>query len=179
MLCAMVSLPISIFFYHLFILRLFQRFMHKSTSSNPQYFEGILQLRNCTDEVINFVRNLSLKSPTAYISKEEGTKNGVDFYLSDNKFLHSLGKKLRESFTGELKSSASLHTKDRQSSKDLYRLTILFKQLHFKKDDVMLYQGDEVKILRIANDVIIQNIKSGKKEHISLQEAEDVSNYSK
>src|SRR3989344_5768780 len=115
--------------------------MDKSKASNPQYFGGMLQLRGCSDEVITFARHQALKHPSAYISKEVSLPEGVDFYCSDNKFLRTLGKKLQESFTGEMKITATLHTKNRQSSKDLYRLTVLFRQSNFKKRDVLVYQG--------------------------------------
>lgn len=151
--------------------------MDKSQSKNPQYFEGFLQLRNCSREVSDFVRRLTLKHPTAFISKEKKVKNGIDFSFSDNKFLRALGKKLQESFVGQVKTSATLHTRDRQRSKDLHRLTVLFRELHFKKGDVLIYQGEEVKVIKIGNDVLVQELKSGKKAHISLEEAEDAAEY--
>ena len=149
--------------------------MDKSKAPNPQYFEGMLQLRGNSDESILFIRHQALKHPTAYISKEKSLPEGVDFYFSDNKFLRALGKKLKESFTGEMKISATLHTKSRQSSKELYRVTVLFRQLHFKKGDTFLFQGEKVEVLRIANDVLVKNKKTGEKKHMSLQEAEKAS----
>lgn len=154
--------------------------MDKSVSNNPQYFEGTLQLRNCSPEVISFAKRLTLKHPKAYISKEQKVTNGYDFYFSDNKFLRILGKKLQESFTGELKITATLHTKDKQSSKELYRLTVLFRQLSFSKGDTFLYQEEEVEILSVTNtDVLIRYLKTGEKKHIGLLATEKAVNHSR
>ncbi|MBS3176865.1 hypothetical protein J4457_06545 [Candidatus Woesearchaeota archaeon] len=153
--------------------------MHKSQAKNPQYFEGILQVRDCTDEVIDFVREQALKHPFAFISKEKLVLGGGDFYFSDKRFLRSLGRKLEESFVGELKTSATLHTKSKETSKDLYRLTILFRQMSFKKGGELSYKGEVVRVIHVGNNVIVQDVKTGKKFHISLQEAERAAQYTK
>lgn len=94
---------------------------------NPQYFEGILQLRNPNEEVLNFIRNQFKNNEKAWIAKTEGLKTGIDFYVSSNRFLLSLGKKLKKSFKGELKTSRKLHTQNRLTSKRVYRVTVLFR----------------------------------------------------
>ena len=94
---------------------------------NPQYFQGILQLRNPHEESIRFIRNQFKKNPKVWIAKEVNIKTGIDFYVSSNKFLMSLGKKLKKSFKGELKVSRKLHTKNRLTSKNVYRVTVLFR----------------------------------------------------
>ena len=94
---------------------------------NPQYFEGILQLRNPNEEVLNFIRNQFKNNKKAWIAKEEGLKTGIDLYVSSNKFLLSLGKKLKKSFKGELKTSRKLYSKNRLTSKNVYRVTVLFR----------------------------------------------------
>jgi NMD protein affecting ribosome stability and mRNA decay len=96
-------------------------------NKNPQYFEGILQLRNPNEEVLNFIRNQFKNNSKAWIAKEEGLKTGIDLYISSNKFLLSLGKKLKKSFKGELKTSRKLYTKNRLTSKNVYRVTVLFR----------------------------------------------------
>lgn len=94
---------------------------------NPQYFEGTLQLRNPNEEVINFIRNQFKNNERAWIAKEVGLKTGIDLYISSNKFLLSLGKKLKKSFKGELKTSRKLHSQNRLTSKRIYRVTVLFR----------------------------------------------------
>ncbi len=94
---------------------------------DPNYYEGILQLRNPSEEVINFVRNQFKKNQKVWIAKQEKLKTGTDLYISSNKFLLSLGKKLKNSFNGELKTSRKLHSRNRVTSKNIYRVTVLFR----------------------------------------------------
>jgi len=94
---------------------------------HQEYYEGILQLRNPNTEVLNFIRNQFKNTEKVWIAKQEKLKTGIDLYISSNKFLLSLGKKLKKSFKGELKISRRLHTKNRITSKNVYRVTVLFK----------------------------------------------------
>tara|TARA_Y100000310_G_C20695989_1_gene825761 strand:- start:628 stop:1065 length:438 start_codon:yes stop_codon:yes gene_type:complete len=132
-------------------------------NKNPQYFEGVLQLRNETKEVITFIANQMKKDGNAFIAKQAKIKNGVDLYFSSNKFLMALGKKLQNHFGGELKTSATLHTRSRQSSKNLYRLTVFFKLSEFKVGDIITFKGDKLKILKAGKKVLCKNIDTGKK----------------
>ena len=95
---------------------------------NPQYFEGVLQLRNPTEEVMTMVKSQLRKEKKAWIAQEVTLKNGVDLYLSSNSFLRKLGKKLKKTFPkGELTLSRSIFTRNHQTSKEVYRGTVCFR----------------------------------------------------
>lgn len=94
---------------------------------HPQYYEGILQLRNPNEEVINFIRNQFNNNEKIWIAKQVKLKTGLDYYISSNRFLLSLGKKLKKSFKGQLKISRKLITRNRITSKNVYRVTVLFR----------------------------------------------------
>lgn len=94
---------------------------------HPDYYEGILQLRNTNEEVLNFIRNQFKDNKKAWIAQEVRLKTGFDYYISSNRFLLALGKRLKKSFKGELKISRRIHTRDRLTSKDVYRVTVLFR----------------------------------------------------
>ena len=96
------------------------------------YYEGKLQLRNPNEEVLNFIRNQFKNNEKVWIAKAERLKTGIDFYISSNRFLLSLGKKLKKSFKGELKTSRKLHSKSRITSKEVYRVTVLFRLLQIE-----------------------------------------------
>ena len=93
---------------------------------HSQYFEAILQLRNPNDELINFVRN-QVKKRGATIAKVKTLKNGVDMYISDQRFTRAMGNKMKKAFKGELKMSRKIFTRNKQTSKDVYRVTVLFR----------------------------------------------------
>ncbi len=92
------------------------------------YFEGILQLRNPNKEVISYIENQFRKNPKEWIANVVGLKSGgFDFYVSSNRFLRKLGRKLKKAFKGEIKHSKKLHSTNRQTSRKVYRGTVLFR----------------------------------------------------
>ena len=96
-------------------------------NTNPNYFEGTLQLRNPNEECLNFIRNQFKNNQKAWVSKEEYHKTGIDYYISSNKFLLKLGKLLKKSFKGELIISRRIYTQHKLTSKNVYRMTVLFR----------------------------------------------------
>lgn len=101
--------------------------MEKKKHYRPEYFEAIIQLRPPTEEIFKFILNQIKKRSDVFISKIEEFKFGVNIYISSQKFARSLAKKLKDNFKGEMKMTASLHSRDRQSSKERYRITVLFR----------------------------------------------------
>ncbi|MBW3001634.1 hypothetical protein KY338_00570 [Candidatus Woesearchaeota archaeon] len=130
----------------------------------PKYFEGKLQLRNPTPEVLNYVRKKIAQDKYVWVAKEEKVKNGIDLWMSSNKFMLDLGKKLKKRFAGVLKTSKKLHTQHKITSKLLYRVTVLFKCLNFKRGDIIEVNGEQLKIIDISKQVMVKNLTTGKKE---------------
>ncbi len=93
-----------------------------------QYYEAVLQLRdNPHKEAINCIINAVNKRKGVFIAKQVKLKNGVDFYISSQRFTRTLGKLLKKSFKGKLVESKKLYGMDRQKSKLIYRGTVLFR----------------------------------------------------
>ena len=138
----------------------------------PNYFQGILQLRNCNQEVIDFVENQIEKAERkdVYVSKKVKVIGGIDIYLTSNKFLRSLGKKLKKSFNGELKESEKLFSRNRQTQKNIYRLNVLFRLTKFKKGDIVAFRGRKVKIMNIGSKVQAKEVETGKRIILKLNE---------
>lgn len=128
----------------------------------PDYYQGILQLRDINDEILNFVRNQIKKRSDTAVTKTVKFSNGVDLYITSQKFIRILGKKLKESFGGELKITSKLHTRNKQG-KDLYRVNVLFKLSKYKKGDVVSVRGDKVRLIRIGKKIFAKDLKTGKK----------------
>jgi NMD protein affecting ribosome stability and mRNA decay len=139
--------------------------------SNDKYFQGILQLRNCSEEALDFVMEM-IESENVRISKEVRRKDGYDLFLSSNKFLKKIGKQLKARFPGILKQTAKLHTEDKQAGRKIYRGTILFRMPSFNVGDKGTFRGDDVKVLSIGEKVMLQNLKTGKKKRHEFEEVE-------
>lgn len=137
---------------------------------NPQYYEGILQLRNPNKEVVDFIEKEVEKKENVFITKKEKVRNGIDFYITSQKYLQNLGKKLQNCFGGELKVSSKLFSRDRQTSKGVYRVNVLFRLPGFKKGDIIELRGDKIKVINIGKKVFAKNLKTGKKVSISFRD---------
>ena len=126
------------------------------------YYQGILQLRDINEEVVSFVYNQIKKRGNIAITKTVKFPNGLDLYITSQKFIRILGKKLKDSFGGELKVSSKLHTRSKQG-KDLYRVNVFFKLAKYKKGDVVSVRGDDVRLISIGKKIFARNLKTGKK----------------
>ncbi len=132
------------------------------------YFEGILQIRDGNKELLEWIHGKIKKDGRARVVKEKKVTNGIDLYITDQHYLQNLGRKIKEKFSGILKTSRRLHTVDKTTSKLLYRVTVLFKVLPFKRGDIITLHGEQVEILNIGHRAQIKNIKSGAKKEIDL-----------
>ena len=130
---------------------------------NKDYFEGILQLRNPTKELIRFAENKTKKDKKALITKKIKVKQGYDFYFTSQRYLRSLGNKIKSSFPGELKTSRKIFTRKRQTSRDVYRVNVLFRMSDLRKGQIIRYKGEQIKIVKTGKKVLAKNVKTGKK----------------
>ncbi|MBU1245997.1 MAG: 60S ribosomal export protein NMD3 [Nanoarchaeota archaeon] len=90
------------------------------------YYEAILQLRPINKTLIEFALQ-QIKNSDCNIVKEEELKTGINLYLSSKRFAVTLTKRLKKKFNGTVKVTKTLHTRDRQTSKNVYRITICFR----------------------------------------------------
>ena len=90
------------------------------------YYEAILQLRPFDKELIDFALQQIEKSDCEIV-KQEKLKTGINLYLSSRKFAIMLTKRLKKRFDGTVKVTKTLHTRDRQTSKNVYRVTVCFR----------------------------------------------------
>ncbi len=140
----------------------------EATDSN--YYQGILQLRNIGNEVVEFAINEIKKDESAYVSQVKKSANGVDIYISRQKFLRSLGNRLQKRFGGQIVVSRRLHTRDKLTSRDLYRVSVLFRLPSFKKGDIIDYRGSKIKIINMHKKVFAKDISTGKKLNLSFKD---------
>lgn len=95
-----------------------------------QYFEGVLQLRGVDERIINWVfRDIEKRERGGVFAQDVvELKNGLDIKLTSQKYLQALGAKLKKKFKGTVKITRTLFTRNKQTSKPVYRLTLLYKQ---------------------------------------------------
>lgn len=139
------------------------------------YYEGILQLRNPSQQIIDFVEKSVEESGKCRIAKVRKVQNGFDIYLTKQHYLRTLGKMLKQRFAGNLKITATLHTRSR-TGEDLYRITVLFEVHDIKKGDIINIGDEKYRIEVLGRNIFLKDIKSGKKIHKSF---EDIKRYLK
>ncbi|MEK6943042.1 MAG: NMD3-related protein [Nanoarchaeota archaeon] len=141
----------------------------KFTLARPNYFQGILQLRDINEEIMAFVSNQVAKREDVFVTKTVKLENGFDLYISSQQFIRAIGKKLKESFGGQLNITSQLHTK--RQGKDLYRVNALFRLSKYRRGDTITVRGDVVKIIHIGNQKIFaKDMKTGRKVTIRLED---------
>jgi len=135
---------------------------------DPKYFEGVLQLRNPNQKIIDFVADY-IEEKGAWIAKTTKQKNGVDLDLSSNKVLREIGKRLKNRFPGSLVESKSLFTQNRLTSKKVYRGCVLFKHFDVKKGDTIKFKGEDITVIKVGKDILGKNSEN-KKIHVRFEQ---------
>ena len=124
---------------------------------HSKYFQGILQLRNVKEEMLDYLDNWLGKRDKDEVSIVKKVKGGMDFYFISNKSLAAIGKKMFEVFGGEMKTTATLHTRDKQKSRDLYRMTVMLRFLDFSKGDTVVVEEVVYKVKSISKNIVQLN----------------------
>jgi len=142
-----------------------------------QYFEGVLQLRNPSREAINrlYAHVDALSDRGVFINKESKEKNGIDFYLTSQKHLQTIAKKLQKEFGGNLNVAAQLFTRDRQTSKDVFRVNAVLTLPPFTRGDVVLIHGRPVHITSMGKSVSGIDVESRRKVSIDSRRLQEIS----
>lgn len=97
------------------------------SDKHVDYYEAIIQVRPKNIEVHNFIRDHVNARENCRISKEDILKGGIDFYLSSQRYALALGKKIREKFKTKNLISRQLYSINRNTSRKVYRVTILIR----------------------------------------------------
>jgi len=119
------------------------------------YFEAILQVRSSNYDILEKSVELlrqrveNLRHRGLFINKVKKFEDGYDLYMTNRKLCQSLGREIYEKYGGVYKASPHLHTKDRQKSKNVYRVNVLVRLPNFEKGDVIVTDGD--KVFRVVN----------------------------
>ncbi len=135
------------------------------------YFEAVLQLREVSQEVVDFAEE-EIARLKMHVADVITLKNGLDYKLSDNTLTRRIGKSLQVKFGGKIEETSSLW--GMKKDREVYRVTVLFRGVPFKKNEMVEYQGEEYQVKTLGKDVLIQQTKTGKKVHIKYKDIKEV-----
>ncbi|MBN2052453.1 hypothetical protein JW756_03035 [Candidatus Woesearchaeota archaeon] len=129
-----------------------------------QYFEAILQVRCSNYEIleksINFLqkRVSELRHKGMFINKVEQQDDGFDLYMTNRKITQNLGKELQEAFGGEYNASPQLFTKNKQTSKNVYRVNVLVRLPSFERGDIILVDDRVYKVEKLGSKIKLTDL---------------------
>ena len=151
----------------------------KCSKQGTKYFEGILQVRNSTDEINDFIKKDIKKnmSKGVHINKEidlDGTGTNIDYYLTDKRYLKSIAEKLRNSFGARIKQNAQLFSIDWSTSKNVYRLNVLVEFPSYHKNDVLKINEHLFKIVSMDEKIHVINVETNAKTSLSHKDTYDI-----
>ena len=151
-------------------VRIEVNYCNRCSLKGTQYFEGILQLRNPSDDVMNFVRKKTgnVAEKGIFIMQEKKVRGGVDIYVSSKKFVQELGREVVREFGGELKINPQLFSRNKQTSRDIYRVNVLVKLPDFKKGDFVEIEGNVCRIIGVGKKITVFELEAGRRSEIDL-----------
>ena len=135
------------------------------------YFEATVQIRNVDSALIDFVY-ARMADEDIHVSRELWHDHGVDFQIDSFRFAQKIGRELQQKFGGLIKTNARIFTRDRVTSKDVYRVTVLFKQFPHGKGEEFDFKGRTYKVISIGTDVFVEDVASKEKKRIMFKELE-------
>lgn len=133
---------------------------NKCGKVNTTYFEGVLQLRNPRKDVVDFIMNdlKKQKDKGVFITDEKKAGNGIDYYMTSQRYLQNLGYKLQKVFGGVLKINPRIFTRNKQTSRDVFRVNVYFELLDFREGDVVKCGDKIIKITGTGKNITGINI---------------------
>lgn len=155
----------------------------KCSKQGTQYFEGILQLRSSNEEVLSKAHayvmddSINAKAKGVFINNVEDVKNGVDVYYSSQKYIKNLGSRLVKQFGGILKVTPTLFSHNKQTSKDLYRVTVAVHFPDFIIGDVIKVDKKIIKLTGLGKKASGIDLKTNKQEVFELKDYEILKKY--
>jgi len=158
-----------------FDIKINQFMCNNCKKKSSQAYAAIIQLRNNRnknyDKIENHIIIVINKDKSNNIVKTEDHKNGMDFYTTNIDAAMNIAKSITEKYGAEIKTSKKLYGVDKQTSKQVHRVTILIKLFDFSVDDIILYNDNLYKITKIIkNNLSIKNINTNKSKKISIKE---------
>lgn len=136
-----------------------------------KYYESILQIKNATPEVLEFVATAveKVQNKGIYITKHVLKPRRADLFLTDQTFTKRLAHKIQGEYGGTIQLHPKLFSKNKQSGKQLFRLTVLLDLPKIKKNDVVVVDGKLYRVKSVRDRLHLVDV-SGKKTSVPYAE---------
>ncbi len=138
-----------------------------------EYYEGILQLRGENAHALKKADAFILSDAqtagkkNVFITKREEVTNGIDYYYTKQQYLPVIMNKLADVFGATAKTHPELYSKNRQTSKEVYRVNASVRLPKYQKGSVIVYKEKVMQITKIGKHLTALDLKSGKNASIT------------
>jgi NMD protein affecting ribosome stability and mRNA decay len=153
--------------------------IHTDRTMNPEmskkyskYLEGTLQVRNLREDMFPFLQEqiqLSEQKFCHVIDLRE-KKTSIDADMTNQKEIARIARAMQRKFGGELKLDYKLQTRDKQTQKDLFRLSATIILPTVKKGEYIKHDSKVFMITSLDKDIAAKNLKTGTLEHIGFHD---------
>lgn len=114
-------------------------------------------------EIHKYVEKVNQGDSKQYISKIEDQKYGIDLYLSTNELMNHLISFLKNQYHFLLTRSKKLVGRNIQRGRNIYRLKSSIKFIPFKKNELLIIEGEEYFVEAFSKNRVILKNKEGSK----------------
>jgi NMD protein affecting ribosome stability and mRNA decay len=152
----------------------------KCSKKGTTYFESIIQLRNCNDEIIDFVRSEVAKhnKKGIFINKEvpldKYSKKDVDVYITNQTYAKTLAARVKKNYGGIIKKNAQHFSLNWQTTRTIYRLNVLIQLPNYFKNDVLKIDNHLYKIISVSDNIHVEDLRTKHKTSLAHKESYDV-----
>ena len=141
-----------------------------------EYFEAILQVRSANMDVLEKSVELlnqrvdNLRHRGLFINKIKRQSEGYDLFMTNKKMAQSLARELYDVYGGVYKASPHLQTRDKQKSKNVYRVSVFIRLPGFVKGDIIVTDDDKVfKVDKLGKKIKLLNLDKNSFENIEYK----------
>ena len=128
---------------------------------NTEYFEGILQVRNLNSHKKEIEKIIDKNN--YFVTKTVKVGNGMDYYMISKKDIDKAVNKIIKTIGGYPDKNAQLFSRDRQTSKDIYRINYLITLPNFQKKDVIKYEDSIIYITGLDKKITGLDLEKNKR----------------
>jgi NMD protein affecting ribosome stability and mRNA decay len=122
-----------------------------------EYFEGELQMRNITPEILKYVQKRIADAKEFVPTSKIHSPSDIDYSVSCKSLIKKIGHELKRKFGGHIKENAEHFSRDNQTSKNIYRYNFFYKRLDFDVGNIVAAESiqEPCKVSGLRGDKLI------------------------
>ena len=164
---------------YLFEIKIDKTICKECSLRKSEYYEGILQIRNLrkgdknkTENTVDSIVRKSVLKTKGFIKERKDVKDGIDYYMSPIKSIRKAAFEVQKKLGGTISFNEKLITRNKQKSKNVYRVNAVVRLPPFKKGDVITNNNNLILLVTDTREKIsCVNLKTGDKVLIDFKEA--------